>query len=395
MNLSKNACIIVAAGRGSRIGTSGGPKQYRLLAGKAVLQHTIDAFATHTDIDAIQVVIHADDREQYENAVALETTGLLPPVVGGSTRQASCKAGVDALEGRYDKVLIHDAARPFVSHTVITSVLEGIEPGTCALPATPIADTIKRADNSGSVIETVSRDGMYTAQTPQGFILSEISEAHERAAGQRDVEFTDDATVAEHSGITVRLVAGDRANFKITTQQDLEAAEAIMKTKAPIADIRTGSGYDVHTLGPGNSVVLCGVDIPHTQALQGHSDADVGLHALTDALLGTIGAGDIGSHFPPSDDKWKGASSNQFLRHAVELVAAEGGSITNLDVTIVCEAPKIGPHRDVMRARIADVASIDLVRVSVKATTNEKIGFIGRGEGIAALATATVSFGSN
>ena len=235
---------------------------------------------------------------------------------------------------------------------------------------------------------------MYTAQTPQGFILSEIAEAHEKAAEQRDVEFTDDAAVAEHYSISVSLVEGDRANFKITTQQDLEAAEAIMKTNAPIADIRTGSGYDVHTLGPGNSVVLCGVDIPHTQALQGHSDADVGLHALTDALLGTIGAGDIGSHFPPSDDKWKGASSDQFLRHAVELVSAEGGSITNLDVTIVCEAPKIGPHRDVMRARIADVASIDLVRVSVKATTNEKIGFIGRGEGIAALATATVSFGS-
>jgi len=234
------------------------------------------------------------------------------------------------------------------------------------------------------VTETVPRENLYLAQTPQGFMLDEIHAAHIKAAKEDRHDFTDDAAVAEWTGLSVKLVEGYSGNFKITTKQDLKTAEQRLSMNKPLIDVRTGSGYDVHTLGPGNAVILCGLKIPHTQALQGHSDADVGLHSLTDALLGTIGDGDIGSHFPPSDPQWKGASSDRFLEHAVKLVNEADGTITNLDVTIICEAPKIGPHRDAMRERVA--------RVSVKATTNEKIGFIGREEGIAALASATVVF---
>ena len=331
---------------------------------------------------------------QFTVKISIESCPeLLPPVSGGATRQESCKAGLDALGTDYDKVLIHDAARPFVTQAVISCVLDGIETGICSLPACAIADTLKRADADNNRVETVSREGIYTAQTPQGFMLTEIAAAHEKAAEDPEVVFTDDAAVAEHAGMRIKIVQGDRSNFKITTQQDLELAKKQMNTTFQHADIRTGSGYDVHTLGPGDKIILCGVEVPHNQALQGHSDADVGLHALTDALLGTIGAGDIGSHFPPTDAQWKGASSDRFLKHAAELVKGEGGAITNLDVTLVCEAPKITPHRDAMRKRIAEIVDIEVARVSVKATTNEKIGFVGRGEGIAALATATVSFG--
>ena len=392
--MTKNACIIVAAGRGSRISSDGGPKQYRLLNGKSVLQHTIEAFANHQAIDAIQVVIHADDHKIYHASVDTAHPKLLEPIDGGQTRQASCFAGVKALGTKFEKVLIHDAARPFVTHDVISGVLNGVSNGICALPATPIADTVKLADADNQVIETIPRNGLHTAQTPQGFMLSDILSAHQKAAQNPEIEFTDDAAVAEHAGMNVCLTLGDRANYKITTQQDLDMAEVDLAPQQTIPDIRTGSGYDVHTLGPGDEIILCGVRIPHDQSLQGHSDADVGLHALTDALLGTIGAGDIGVHFPPSDPKWKGASSDQFLVHAIRMVAAEGGTITNLDVTIICEAPKITPHRDLMRQSIANLSQIDINRISVKATTNEKIGFIGRGEGIAALASATVYFGT-
>lgn len=386
-----NAVVIVAAGRGERIGGAGGPKQYRELAGRAVLQHTIDRFAGHPDIDLVQVVIHPDDTELYDNAVEKHPK-LLPPVIGGATRQASCKAGVDALSGHApDAVLIHDAARPFVTHSVISDTVNGASPGVCALPAIAISDTVKRRGSDG-LLETVPRDGLFTAQTPQGFLWSEIREAHGKAAEISDQEFTDDAAVAEWFGMQVNLVGGEPGNFKITTLHDLEAAEEKVAMNSGYADVRSGVGYDVHTLGPGDGVILCGVRVSHDQALQGHSDADVGLHALTDALLGTIGAGDIGSHFPPSEPKWKDAQSDQFLAHAVKLVAEAGGKITNLDVALVCEAPKIGPHRDIMRSRIADICSVDLFRVSVKATTHEGIGSIGRGEGIAALATASVSF---
>ncbi|MEO0909338.1 MAG: 2-C-methyl-D-erythritol 2,4-cyclodiphosphate synthase, partial [Pseudomonadota bacterium] len=255
-----------------------------------------------------------------------------------------------------------------------------------------IADTIKKANKDGSVIETVDRTDLYLAQTPQGFLIGEIEGAHGKAAEQNLNDFTDDAAVAEWAGLKVRLVEGNKENTKITTVEDLEAARKKLAMENRIADVRTGNGYDIHTLGPGDGVILCGVKVPHDQSLQGHSDADVGLHALTDALLGTIGAGDIGSHFPPSDAKWKGANSDQFLLHALSLVKDAGGTITNMDVTIICEAPKIGPHRDTMRAHLAELCGLELNRISVKATTNEKIGAIGREEGIAALASTTVVF---
>jgi len=390
--LSKNAIVIVAAGRGERMGSEGGPKQYRMIAGKSVLQHTIECFSNHPDIHAIQVVIHADDHVLYEDAINTHEK-LLAPVTGGATRQDSCKAGVDSVNAlNFDKVLIHDAARPFVPHETTTNILAGISNGVCALPASAIADTVKHADEAGIVTETVPRENLYLAQTPQGFMLDEIHAAHIKAAKEDRHDFTDDAAVAEWTGLSVKLVEGYSGNFKITTKQDLKTAEQRLSMNKPLIDVRTGSGYDVHTLGPGNAGILCGLKIPHTQALQGHSDADVGLHSLTDALLGTIGDGDIGSHFPPSDPQWKGASSDRFLEHAVKLVNEADGTITNLDVTIICEAPKIDPHRDAMRERVAQICNLDLVRVSVKATTNEKIGFIGREEGIASLASATVVF---
>jgi len=391
--LNKNAVVIVAAGRGERLGTEEGPKQYRMLSGKSVLQVTIDCFAGHPDIHAIQVVIHEDDIDLYKSAVA-SNPKVLPPVIGGSSRQASCKAGVDSVYTLgYDRILIHDAARPFVTSATISNILMGINTGTGALPANAIADTVKKAEDDAIVVETVSRDGLYLAQTPQGFIANEIHTAHEKAAETYPHNFTDDAAVAEYAGMSVKLVEGNVDNFKITTKQDLERAREITEMKQQLADVRTGNGYDVHTLGPGNGVMLCGLKIPHTLSLQGHSDADVGLHALTDALLGTIGAGDIGSHFPPSDPQWKGASSDRFIEHAVKLVRKAGGTIANMDVTIICEAPKIGPHREAMRERVSTICDIDLSRVSVKATTNEKIGFIGREEGIAAIASVSVSFG--
>lgn len=393
--MKKNAVVIVAAGRGERLGSEKGPKQYRMLGGKSVLQRTIECFATHPEIHIIQVVIHTDDRELYSQAT-IEHEKLLKPVVGGASRQASCKAGVDALSDQnIEKVLIHDAARPFVSSQLISNVLKGVGGRTCTLPSVRIADTVKSTDDQGYVIETLPRETLRLAQTPQGFRFNEILAAHKQAALNADNEFTDDAAVAEWAGMKVKLVDGNRDNFKITTIEDMSAAQERVQMLNKFADIRTGSGYDVHTLGPGDKVILCGVEIPHSQSLQGHSDADVGLHSLTDALLGTIGAGDIGSHFPPSDSKWKGAASDQFLAHAVNLISDAGGTITNLDVTIICEAPKIGPHRDAMRTRVAQICGLGLQRVSVKATTNEKIGFIGREEGIAALATATVSFGGN
>ena len=385
--------VIVAAGRGERMGTDAGPKQYRMLAGSSVLQHTINCFYDHADIDAIQVVIHEDDHELY-HANITENGKLLSPVKGGASRQESCKAGIDAVNGGvFGKVLIHDAARPFVSHQTISNVINGIKEGIGTLPATAIADTVKKADESGIVHSTVPRNDLHLAQTPQGFVLDEIFAAHDKASIINPHDFTDDAAVAESAGLAMQLVEGNSDNFKITTLEDLKAAEEKLAMNSSFPDIRTGSGYDVHALGPGSSVILCGVEIPHSQSLQGHSDADVGLHALTDALLGTIGAGDIGSHFPPSDPQWKGASSDLFIEYAVKLVREAGGMITNMDVTIICETPKIGPHRDDMRRMISKICGVEVPRISVKATTNEKIGFIGRQEGIAAIATVTASFG--
>jgi 2-C-methyl-D-erythritol 4-phosphate cytidylyltransferase/2-C-methyl-D-erythritol 2,4-cyclodiphosphate synthase len=391
---AQDAVVIVAAGRGERMGAGGGPKQYRDLAGKSVLARAAAPFLDHPEISSVQVVIHADDEALYHAAISSHPK-LLPPVTGGATRQESVLRGLEALVATNPaKVLIHDAARPFVTARIIASVLDAIEPGTGALPAFAVADTLKRASPDLIISETVPRDMLYAAQTPQGFMHAEILAAHRTALADGNTGLTDDAAVAQSAGLSVRIVPSPQWNAKLTTQSDMDAARMRFATTLPpsLPDVRTGNGYDVHQLEPGAFVTLCGVEIVSDKRLKGHSDADVGLHALTDALLGTIGDGDIGSHFPPSDMQWKGASSDRFLAHAVALVRAQGGTITHLDVTLICEAPRIGPHRDAMRARIADIAGVEIFRVAVKATTNEKIGFIGRGEGIAAIATATAVF---
>ncbi|MFZ1814424.1 MAG: bifunctional 2-C-methyl-D-erythritol 4-phosphate cytidylyltransferase/2-C-methyl-D-erythritol 2,4-cyclodiphosphate synthase [Rhizobiaceae bacterium] len=383
----KTVAIIVAAGRGERFGLEKGPKQYRLLRGTSILQRCVSALLDHPGIDAVRVIIHSDDREIYDASVSPHPK-LLEPAVGGETRQQSVRLGLESFSGLApSNVLVHDAARPFVDQQTITDVLAAIAPGQGAIAASPVVDTLKRAAPNGTIAQTIDRSALHAAQTPQAFVFGEILAAHRQFADAPAM--TDDASVAEAFGMTVRLVHAPSSNFKITTAQDLERANAMLPT---LPDIRSATGYDVHQLEPGGPIWLCGVAIDHDRKLKGHSDADVGLHALTDALLGTIGAGDIGSHFPPSDPQWKGASSDRFLAHAVNLVREQGGTITNLDVTLICESPRIGPHRQAMRERIAEVAGVKAARVSIKATTNEGIGFIGRGEGIAAIATATVGF---
>ncbi len=379
--MAECVALVVAAGRGVRAG-GGMPKQYRRLADRPVLAHSLAVFARHRAIDAIRVVIHPDDRALYDAA----TQGLdLPePTPGGATRQESVRLGLEslaALEPR--RVLIHDAARPFIDATTITRVIEALAASPGAVPAVAVADTLKRAAE-GKVAATVPRDGLWRAQTPQGFRYAEILAAHRAFAGR---ELTDDASVAEAAGLAVALVEGGESNFKLTTDDDFRRAEALLAAQA---ETRVATGFDVHAFGPGDHVWLCGVQVPHERGLVGHSDADVALHALTDALLGTIGAGDIGQHFPPSDVRWKGAASDQFLRHAASLVAARGGRVLHVDVTIVCERPKVGPHRAAMVARLAEILGIDPGRCSVKATTTEGLGFAGRREGIAAQAACTV-----
>jgi 2-C-methyl-D-erythritol 4-phosphate cytidylyltransferase/2-C-methyl-D-erythritol 2,4-cyclodiphosphate synthase len=377
--------IIVAAGRGTRAATDG-PKQYAMLGDRTVLARTLSVFEKCNAVDAIQVVIHADDHEAY-NACISGFEKLLPPVDGGATRQASVRAGLQAA-ANYDRVLIHDAARPFLDQAILGRIIGALETNMGAVPALPVVDTLRRRSKKG--LQTIDRDGLFAAQTPQAFDRAAIAAAHEKAAVEGRDDFTDDAALAEWAGLDVTLVDGARANHKLTTSEDMR--EAMEEQNTVLPDIRVGHGYDTHTLGVGDHVMLCGVRIPHNRALQGHSDADVGIHALTDALLATIGAGDIGDHFPPSDPQWRGAASDQFLAHAAQQVRAKGGQINHADVTLVCEAPKIGPHREAMRQRMAEILQIAVGRVSVKATTNEKVGFIGRGEGIVALTTATVGF---
>jgi len=374
--------LIVAAGRGHRFGGSL-PKQYCQLAGRAVLSHTLAAFAGHGRIDRVRAVIHPDDRGLYDAAAA--GLDLMQPVAGGAERQESVRLGLQSLTDmpRWEeaRVLIHDGARPFPTARTIDAVLDALEAHAGALPCLPVTDTLKRMRDA-RVAETVPRDDLYRAQTPQGFRLGPILAAHRAAVGRA---LTDDAAVAEAAGLAVVPVPGDADNIKVTTTHDLAAAERFLERGM---ETRIGQGYDVHRLEPGEGLWLCGHYLPHDRRLSGHSDADVGLHALVDAILGALGAGDIGQHFPPSDLQWRGAASARFLEHAAGLVAARGGRILNLDVTLICERPKIGPHRVAMRDRVAAIAGLDPARVSVKATTTERLGFAGRGEGIAAQAVA-------
>ena len=375
MHKKTTAVVIVAAGRGVRAGFEL-PKQYQDLAGKSVLERTATKFSA---FDSIVIVAHPD----YHARITDRLPGAII-VAGGDSRTQSVLCGLNALRGNaVDYVLIHDAARPMVSAHVIDGVLAGLEKAEAAVPALPLVDAIKTLD-AGVVRDDADRDALIAVQTPQGFHYDAIMAAYE--ALPDGASFSDDIAVAVNAEMTVVTTAGDTDNFKITHPVDMEKARAIMTEFKTV----TGSGFDVHRLVDGDSMFLCGVEIAADKTLLGHSDADVGLHAITDAIFGAMAAGDIGDHFPPSDDKWKGASSDIFLREAGRFVSEAGGNIEHIDVTIICEAPKVKPHREAMRARIADILALPLDCVSVKATTTERLGFTGRGEGIAAQAIATV-----
>lgn len=382
--------LVVAAGRGTRAGP-GGPKQYRRLGGVPVLRRTLAALAA-AGAERITVVIHVDDAAAYAEAVAGLDAPLAPPVAGGATRQESVRLGLEALAAAPDaRVLIHDAARPFATPRLVGDVAAALDAHPAACPVLPLVDTLRR-DAEGFAGELLPRDGLVRAQTPQGFRYAAILDAHRRAA-ETGLEATDDAELARAAGLAVALTPGDPANIKLTTPEDFMRAEADLARSAPTAgtEYRTGSGFDVHAFGPGDQVTICGVSIPFDRGFLAHSDGDVGMHALTDAIFGALAEGDIGRWFPPSDPQWKGADSAIFLAKAAERVAARGGRIVNVDVTLICEAPKIGPHSDLMRRRLAEILRIDLGRVSVKATTTERLGFPGRGEGIAAQAAASLA----
>jgi 2-C-methyl-D-erythritol 4-phosphate cytidylyltransferase / 2-C-methyl-D-erythritol 2,4-cyclodiphosphate synthase len=381
------AAVVVAAGRGQRAGGDI-PKQYRKIAGAPVIRATLSAFSTHPHVDLVQPVIHRADDELFRVA-----SGGLPklsePVAGGTTRQSSVHAGLQALQGNAPEiVLIHDAARPFLSSALISRAIEAARAHGAAAPGIAVADTVKKIDGAALVIETLDRGSLRMVQTPQAFGFALIADAHRRAAAAGRTDFTDDAALAEWAGHRVLMFEGEAGNVKLTTNDDFARAELL--SAAALGDLRIGNGFDVHAFADGDHVMLGGIRIPHERGVTGHSDADVALHALVDAILGALAEGDIGQHFPPSDPQWRGASSDRFLAFACERVRARGGLIGNLDVTIVCEAPRVSPHRDAMRARIAEVAGISVDRVAVKATTSEMLGFTGRGEGIFATATATV-----
>jgi len=381
--MTNSIALIVAAGSGTRLGGEV-PKQYLPLAGRAVLLHSVETFLHHPAISGVRAVISPEHRALYDGAIA--GLPVLPPVVGGASRQDSVRNGLESLSDlQPDRVLIHDAARPFLTAEIIDRTLAALDDAPGAVVAVPVTDTLKRGQD-GRVAGTVDRSALWRAQTPQAFHYAEILAAHRRAKG---AAMTDDAAVAEAAGLPVTLVMGADDNFKITTADDLWRAQR--QVGAAAQEFRTGTGYDVHRFAVGDGVTICGVRIPHDQSLEGHSDADVGLHALTDAILGTIGAGDLGSHFPPGDPQWRGADSAQFLTHAAGLVAAKGGRIAHVDVTLICERPKIAPHRAAMITRIAAILGLDEGRVSVKATTTEGLGFTGRREGIAAQAVATIA----
>ena len=381
--MTKIAVIIVAGGQGRRAGGNK-PKQYRLLAGKPLLRQTLDAVIKLLPTAQIQVVIGPEDAEPYKQATA--GLNILRPVVGGTTRQESVFNGLQAISDlEPDSVLVHDAARPFISTATVRNVIASLAEGAKAvIPAVPIVDTLNKVIN-GKLVDRIDRQDLYSVQTPQGFAFSSLMAAHNVA---KDGNATDDGGVMEAAGHRVHVCAGDENNFKITHEQDFKKAEA--QVMNALGDIRTGSGYDVHRFETGDHLWLCGVKLPFTKGLRGHSDADVALHALTDALLSSVAAGDIGTHFPPSEAKWRGASSDIFIRKAAEIIQNKGGVIANVTVCIICEKPQIGPHNDVMTTRIASLLGIDVNRVSVQATTTEKLGFTGREEGITASASATV-----
>lgn len=384
--------IVVAAGRGARLGATT-PKQYLNCAGKPLLAHTLEALAAAHDYCAATVVIHSDDGDAYEAVLTfLSPAAALcfgPPALGGASRQQSVLAGLEAQSAAApDLTLIHDGARPFPSPELIARAIAAADLHGAAAPAVPLSDTIKQIDASGRIQSSPERASLRAAQTPQAFRFPLILEAHRRAAREGVADLTDDGAVAAWAGHATYVFDGDPENSKVTTLRDLCAAETRLMEAA--SDIRVGQGFDVHAFAPGDAVWLCGVRIPYSQTLSGHSDADVALHALADALYGALGDGDIGSHFPPSDPQWRGADSSIFLAHAVELVRARGGMVAHLDATLICEAPKIGPHREAMRARVADIAGLAIDRVGVKATTSEGLGFTGRREGIACLASATI-----
>ncbi|RAI36891.1 bifunctional 2-C-methyl-D-erythritol 4-phosphate cytidylyltransferase/2-C-methyl-D-erythritol 2,4-cyclodiphosphate synthase [Rhodoplanes serenus] len=379
------AAVVVAGGRGTRVGGDL-PKQYRSVAGTTVLRRTLTAFTSHPGIAAVQPVIHPDDEGRFAEAAA--GLAVLRPAHGGATRQASVLAGLEALADRApDIVLVHDAARPFASPALLDRAIAAGRTGA-AIPGLAVSDTVKVVDGAGRVAETLDRSRLRTVQTPQAFVYPALLAAHRRAAAAGRHDFTDDAALAEWAGLSVAVFEGEPGNVKLTTADDFRRAEA--ELLAGLGDVRVGSGYDVHAFTAGDHVWLGGVKVPHTQGVSGHSDADVVLHALVDAVLGALAEGDIGVHFPPSDPQWKGASSDRFLAYAVERVKARGGLIAHLDVAVVCEAPRLGPHREAMRARIAEIAGVSIDRVGLQATTSEKMGFIGRSEGLVAYATATV-----
>ncbi|MFC3051065.1 bifunctional 2-C-methyl-D-erythritol 4-phosphate cytidylyltransferase/2-C-methyl-D-erythritol 2,4-cyclodiphosphate synthase [Kordiimonas pumila] len=377
------AYIIVAAGKGQRAGTVV-PKQYCLIAGKMLLTHTVKALRQANPDALFVVVINEDDHDLATKALAGAKNIIT--VTGGATRQESVYAGLTALKAEAPEfVFVHDAARPFVSSVLIVNIESDLQKGADAvIPALAITDTLKRATN-GMITDTIDRAGLYAVQTPQAFNYSKLLSAHETAPHN---DFTDDAAVFEYAGGTIHICAGDEGNFKVTHPADFAKAEAQMMLAC--SDIRVGHGFDVHAFETGDHVTLCGVDVPFTKKLKGHSDADVGLHALTDAILSAIAAGDIGTHFPPSDEKWRGVESHVFLAHAAQLVAKKQGIVSHITVLLICEQPKIGPHVQAMRQAIAGILSISIDRVSVQATTTEKLGFTGRKEGIAAEATATI-----
>ena len=390
--ISDFAIIVVAAGRGSRAG-DGIPKQYRKLAGKPLLARTLDALMRAAPNATIIPVIHKDDLDLYESSVAgfEERSRLGRPVFGGDTRQASVRLGLEALflqELQQEIVLIHDAARLFVSDTLVSRAVAAAKSYGAAVPGAIVSDTIKEIDADGFITATPPRARLRAVQTPQAFRFDLILAAHRAAAAKNITDLTDDAAVAEWAGHRVHVFAGEDTNMKVTTVQDLLTAEA--RLRRDLADIRTGQGYDVHAFGAGDHVWLGGLKIEHDHGLVGHSDADVLSHAITDALLGALADGDIGSHFPPSDPQWRGAASKIFLAAAAAKVRERDGAIAHIDATVVCERPKLGPHRDAIRASIAKIVDIPVERVAVKATTSERLGFTGREEGIAALALATI-----